>query len=44
MNIVDDPPVIRDGVRMRFRCLDNTAKVIEATDLHEAVRPKAQRR
>ena len=39
MNIVDAPPVIRDGARMSFRCLDNTAEVIEATDLHEAVRP-----
>jgi hypothetical protein len=25
--------------RMCFRCLDNTAEVIEAPDIHEAVHP-----
>jgi hypothetical protein len=39
MNNVDDPPVIRDGARMCSRCLDNTAEVIEAPDIHEAVHP-----
>jgi DNA-binding NarL/FixJ family response regulator len=36
--IVDDHPVMRDGIRASLHVLDVTIEFVEAADLHEAVR------